>query len=512
MHSRSGLMPILVGGGQVTNRLPPNAAPTPLQMMLDSAELAAKNAGSDRNLLAKIDTIAATRLALDSTDFGNFGVGRYANLPKSVANHLGATLRAGFYAAAGGNTPQMLVNEMAERIANGESEVVLLTGSENLNTFVNAMKSGVKLDWNDEPGGEPTYLGENKPGSSEHENLYGFFYPINTYPLFENAIRAHRGESLNVHMEKISALYSKFSAVAAENPLAWFPTFRSKEEIMTVDDKNRYIGYPYTKYLNAVIHVDQAASILMMSVNKAKELGIPEDRWVYLNGCADATDHWYVSERINYYSSPAIQRAAQETFKMAKTELASINYFDIYSCFPSAVEIACSEIGLAEDDARGLTITGGLPYFGGPGNNYVMHSISTMLDKVRSKPGSNALITANGWHITKHSMGIYSTKNMHEKWQRTAPTLYQAELDAMPKTPVTEVANGVAIIETYTVTHTSRGPQDGIVIGKLADGTRFIANTPNDTALLEKMKTLECVGLAGEVVHQDGRNIFTPTF
>ena len=60
---------------------------------------------------------------------------------------------------------------------------------------------------------------------------------------------------------------------------------------------------------------------------------------------------------------------AQETFHMADCTISEIDAFDIYSCFPSAIQIACDEIGLDIDDPRNLTVTGGLPYFGGPGNN-----------------------------------------------------------------------------------------------------------------------------------------------
>ena len=69
-----------------------------------------------------------------------------------------------------------------------------------------------------------------------------------------------------------------------------------------------------------------------------------------------------VTERINYYSSPAIRINAQKAFDMAGIKLEDISYFDFYSCFPSAVQIACEELGLDQDDLRGLTVTGGLPF------------------------------------------------------------------------------------------------------------------------------------------------------
>jgi len=92
-------------------------------------------------------------------------------------------------------------------------------------------------------------------------------------------------------------------------------------------------------------------------------------------------------------------------------------FFDIYSCFPSAVQIACDEFGIEHNDSRGLTLTGGLPYFGGPGNNYSMHGIVEMIRRARENESEFGLLNANGWYLTKHSMGIYSCQVPEKDWQ-----------------------------------------------------------------------------------------------
>ena len=127
--------------------------------------------------------------------------------------------------------------------------------------------------------------------------------------------------------------------------------------------------------------------------------------------------------------------------------------FDLYSCFPSAVEVACEEFGLAEDDPRGLTVTGGLPYFGGPGNNYVTHAIAEMVSRVRAAPGRFGMVTANGNFLTKHAFGIYGTTPWRGPWRREPAAGYQAELDARPTPPLNPAPEGRARIETYTVMH-----------------------------------------------------------
>ena len=247
--------------------------------------------------------------------------------------------------------------------------------------MLSRLKAGLDLDaWMDDTGGDPQMLGDSRAAANGHEVAYSMQTPSVTYPLFENALRGKYGLSLDQHRKKLGDLYQRFNAVAAQNPLSWFPSKRSAEEIATASVSNRYVGFPYTKFLNSIIQVNMGAAVILTSVAKARELGVADDRMVYLHGCADANDIWNVSERVDYSSSPAIRTIGQKALAMAEKTVDQMDYFDIYSCFPSAVQIACDELGIAHDDDRGLTVTGGLPYFGGPGTDYVTHSIATMMD------------------------------------------------------------------------------------------------------------------------------------
>jgi acetyl-CoA C-acetyltransferase len=331
--------------------------------------------------------------------------------------------------------------------------------------------------------------------------------------MFENAIRGKAGRSVKDHQLAIGRLMAPFTEIAAKHPQAWFPIARTAEEIATPTDDNRYVGFPYTKYMNAIMQVDQAAAVVMMSVKKARELGVPQSKWVFLHGCADANDLWYPTERVNYHSSPAIRMMGKKAFAMSGWSIDQIDYFDLYSCFPSAVQIGRNELGIAEDDPRALTVTGGLPYFGGAGNNYVMHSIATMVDKLRAKPGTKGLVTSNGWYVTKHGLGLYSTTPREGKWERENPATYQAEIDAEKHPKVEEKPNGKAKIETYTVVHGRGGPEFAILFGRLAENdARFVAHTPNDPATLQDMLTRDQLGRPGTVkAAADGSvNLFTP--
>ena len=505
-------IPILVGTGQVTQREPdPALALSPMDLTATSGRKAAEDSGAGAALLKSLDTIVLLRSFSDTSWRFICPFGKYANPPRSLANRLGLENSTRLiYTHPGGNMPQWCVNRMFEMITRGEMEAGMIAGGEALATQKNAQRGGLKLDWNEDPGGSFEEWGVDKRGWSDIEDRHRMAGAIFAYPMFENAIRGDKGRSISEHSLEMSRLFSNFASVAANNPLADRRQGFTAKQIATVSSYNPYIGFPYTKLMNSNAFIDQSAAIILTSVAKAKELGIPKEKWVYLHGCADAYDHWYLSDRINFHSSPAMSKVAQEAFEMADCTLADIDALDLYSCFPSAVQIACDEMGVSLDDPRGLTITGGLPYFGGPGNNYVTHSIAEMINKVRAQPGIKGLVTANGNYVTKQSAGIYSAEPAEKPFAPKDPSIYQAEINSQKGPSVTEFANGDASIETYTIMHDRKGPSFGILFGRLSDGSRFIANTPDDVELMLSMTLEDYLGVSGKVKCVEGVNVFKP--
>lgn len=506
--------PILVGAGQFTERdVPPSDALPPMGITAEAAKAALSDTGIGAALAPKIDTIAVVRIFPDSSgrSWLSHPFGRAQNPPRAVARRIGANPTNAIYSHVGGNTPQKLVSEMAERIAQNDVGVVLLAGGEAVRTSKAAMRQGIELNWEEDDEGSQEDRGIGGTFATPHELAHGVGIPIQTYPLFENAIRGHKGNSVEDHLLALGRLFEPFSAVASRNPYAYFPTHRSAAELATVTDDNRFISFPYPKYVNAMDGVNQGAAVIMTSVGKAKELGIDASKWVFLHGCGEANEKLLVSDRVNYYSSPAMKVNGEKALGMAGVGIDDIDFIDLYSCFPSAVEVACDALGLEYDDPRGLTLTGGLPFFGGPGNNYTMNAIAEMVNKLRAKPGSYGLITANGGYLSKHATGVYSSKPTEGLWTREDPARYQSEIDAM-KSPVFEEApEGGATIETYTVCFGRNGPERGIVIGRLdKDGRRFIANTAAEPDAAQSLLDKDSLGRAGRVSSDDGKNTFIP--
>jgi acetyl-CoA C-acetyltransferase len=502
-------IPILVGCGDVTDTAtPPEAGRSPFDLIAQAARLALSDAGASE-LAAMIDVVATVRLMADTSPRFASKLGTSSNPPKSIARRLSIRPARYIYSSGGGNTPQYLVNRFSQAIAEGEIRAAFITGGEALRTQHGLGHADTSVSWAEDPGGQPEIIGDLRPARSDEEERHGLRAAISIYPLFESAIRGDRGRSVSEHLQAMARLFARFAEVAAHNPLATRRVGYSAERLAEIDGDNRWIGFPYPRLMNANPFVDQGAALILTSVGVAQALGISPAKWLYLHGCADCHDHWYFSERMNLHSSPAIRQGVRQALDMAGRALADIRFFDLYSCFPSIVEIACQEIGLAEDDPRGLTVTGGLPYFGGPGNNYVTHSIAEMMRRLRASPGTFGMITANGNYVTKHSFGIYSTTPWRGPWRREDPDRLRAELDALPKVPFTRNPSGPATIETYTVMHGKAGPELGVVLGRLnATGERFIANTSSGSRVLDDLQARDSLGRPGIVRSDETRNTF----
>ncbi len=500
--------PVLIGVGQVTEKDPDlESASSPLDLMESATRIAATDAGITPEQLAQLDTLVIVKSFREPT----------RNSPEALANRLGAHKTEQWLTPDGGNAPQYLVNRFSESIANGEKRFVLLSGAEAMATGRKIVKSsGKQPPWQEPATGDPQLLFPDLPMSNEHETAHGIWLASYVYPLFENALRNHYGHTIEQHQQVMGELFSRFTEVAAESPHAWYPIRRSAEEIATATAENRYVGWPYTKYMNAMNQINQSASVLLTSVGFAKELGVKEENFVYLHGCADTTEVWPMSDRQNYYSSPAIRLMGEEAFKMASMSIDDIEYLDLYSCFPSAVQIARDELGIGPSDPRSLTVTGGLPFHGGAGNNYVMNSIVTMVEKLKDNAGKFGLVTANGGYLGKHAAGIYSTTPVTVPWVRESPANYQKIIDDAPHPVVEEDPTGVGTIETYTVIFgRDNTPEKGIIIGRLGDAgdpsaKRFYANTPVDPELLDNMISEDQIGRTGTVLKVKGINEFRP--
>ncbi len=474
--------PILVGQGQVLQRTDDlSAALDPIQLMAQAVIQATSDA--DLTQTPTPDAMLAIR-SLSS---------KHSNPAQGVADLLKISPRRCEITPHGGNMPQALVNLAAREIQDGRLDVVIIVGGEALRTRNRARKNDVTLAWStlDTSMSTPVLVGEDLAMNHEIELERKIMMPIQIYPMFETALRAAGNRSVHDHQRHIGELWSRFSAVAATNPFAWTQREYSASEIITPSQDNRTIGFPYTKMMNSNNDVDMAAALIICSVERAQALGIPKDKWIFPQSGTDCHEHNYISHRDTFADTPAVRIGGALALQLAKRSINEIGIIDLYSCFPSAVQLGAQSLGISI--TRQLTCTGGLSFAGGPWNNYVMHAIATTMIELRGRQNETALVWANGGYATKHSFGVYATTPTKDGFRHDSP---QPQIDLLPRRDVANSiqAKGSATIESYSVMHHRDGlPETVCASALLADGRRAWA-TSSDTNLAEAMTHGEWVG------------------
>jgi acetyl-CoA C-acetyltransferase len=477
--------PVIVGTGQRNQRTDMgDASLEPVDLIVEAARTAADDTGSS----AIVGAIESVRiLSLLSW--------RYRDPGALVAERLGAPARHTAVTQPGGNMVQSLVNQTAREIADGKVDIVLIGGAEAWRTRMSFRSAGERPEWTvqDDAVPEAEVIGGAFEMIHAAEMARGIVMPVQVYPMFEQALRIAAGRSIDEHLVRISELWARFSEVAASNPNAWIQRSYTAEEIRTAGPDNRWIGFPYPKLMNSNNAVEQGAALLICSVEAAERLGVPRDRWVFPHSGTDAHDTAAVSTRGDLHTSPGIRAAGRQALDLASVGIDDIGHVDLYSCFPSAVQIAAQELGLPTDDAsRPLTVTGGLSFAGGPWNNYVTHAIATMVDRLRANPGDVGMCTANGGFITKHAIGIYSTEPPAQGF-RWANAQAEADASTSPRDVATE-HYGEVVVEAWTVMHNREGdPENGFAAVLLPDGRRAWGTT-QDQEILKAMTVEEFAG------------------
>ena len=497
--------PILIGVGEASERIdaPDYAALSPVELAAKAAAAAGADAGGS-GVAAAIDVIAAIRQFEVSGPNAKPPFGASNNFARSVGQRIGAAPKRAILEVVGGQGPQHLVNEFGHAIARGEAQMVLLTGSESISTVRHLMARGETRDWTEQVDGPLEDRGFGDPLLTRDLAHHGARTPITVYAMFENARRAQRGLDRAGYRLEMGRLFAPFTEVAAGNPHAMSPEARSPEDLATVTAENRLTSDPFPRRMVARDQANQGAALLLTSVGRARALGVPEDRWVHLRGGADVKERT-VMERQDLAHSPASSAAVRQALDVAGVSLADIGAFDLYSCFPIAVFNICDELGLRPDDPRGLTLTGGLPFFGGAGNNYSMHAIASLARWLRAHPGAKGLIGANGGFLSKYSVGVYSTEGA--EWRGFDSRPLQTQVDAWVAPPLAPGFAGEADVETYTIDYAGAEPR-AIVLARTAAAERVVAAV-DDPALVRRLIDEEPLGGKVTVAAGEGRSVVT---
>jgi acetyl-CoA C-acetyltransferase len=493
-------LPVIIGVGQVTNRVTePVQSREPAQLLADAVRAAGDDAGLTVRLLAEVDSLDVVYLLAWS----------YADPCAEVAIRSGMSPSRTAYTTAAGDRPTVALDAAAARIAAGSDELAVVVGGEAMRSRGVFAKAGVEPPWS--PQGVSPVLLDRTEGTKATAR-YGMENPSSAYAVLENAYRAARGRSHAAERARSARIWASNSQVAAKNPGAWFTEPRTPDEIATTGPSNRMISYPYPKLMCALMAVDQSAAVIVTSASRARRLGVPEERWIYVWGGAGASDSTEVIERPTYAESPAMARALHDTLDRTGLTPDDIDLFELYSCFPIVPKLAADVVGLGEVPGdRPWTVAGGLTFFGGPGNAYMSCATAAMVQALRTGEGKVGLLYGNGGYATKHHGLVLATAPSAGGYVADDRRRRQRELDAIPAPAIADVAEGPATVETWTVYYDRDGaPERGLVIGRLDDGRRFVANTPNDGSTLAALvdENAEPVGRRGVVRAGTNGNIF----
>jgi hypothetical protein len=489
--------PVVIGVGQVTDRNDdPAEARDPLALITDALARAAEDANLGNRTLAEVDAI----------DVVNVVSWLYDDIAGQVAAAVGARPRHAEHSAWGGNQPTQLLERSAERVAKGDSHLAVVCGGEAFRSMEKGLKSGHMPTWPPPPAGAEgiDVRAQVPPAAWDH----GLRLPSDVYPLYENAYRHTRGQSLAESQHWSARLWSRMSAVAAENPGAWLREPRSPDDIETVSAGNRMVAFPYPKLMNALLSVNQAGAVIVADTETAARLGVPETRWVYVWGGAGAQDPEDILARVGYDRSPSMEASLDDALAVAGVDAGAVDAWELYSCFPCVPKMALDVLGLPAD--TDISVTGGLTFFGGPANAYMLHAIDAMTRRIRERDGTG-LLYGQGGFVTKHHALVLAREPRDGGYPLGGAArdgTRQAAIGAQRAPDLETAPRGGGVVESFTALYGREGtPERGIVVGRLDGGARFVANTVgDDTDRL--VSGDDVVGAPGRVEAGEGGNIF----
>jgi acetyl-CoA C-acetyltransferase len=496
-------VPVIVGVGQVANKQHDRIV-HPVVLLEEASRLAFDDAGAD--LAAHLPAVYSAPLSVFSEEHGGAMVAARLGLadgPRVQSNYSGAGA-------------QRLLAEACAEIVAGRIDGALLVGGVADASVRRAREQGHDAPapptsiWSQGSAGtgqlERVLRGREWPFSAEQGSGAGM--PSALFAIIESAMAADAGRAPDEHRRYLGELLAPFTDVAARRPdLAWFPRSRSAADIATVDVDNRFIAEPYTKLMCSFPTVDLAAAIAVVSSDLADRLGIAADRRVYPLAVTLGRDIGPASVRPQIGRSPGLTWTVERALDATPVDPADIDAFDLYSCFPSAVQLGMAGFGLDADDARPRTVTGGLPYFGGPGAAYTFHGVASMVERCRTNDGGIGAVVGVGGAADDFSVGLYSTD------ARSGPYVIETE-PSIPDdepVPVVRTGDGVGVVVAATVLHErDTGVTAAPIIAELPDGTRIGARAL-DPELPASLSGMQIVGREVRITSVEDKAFYEPT-
>jgi acetyl-CoA C-acetyltransferase len=298
--------------------------------------------------------------------------------------------------------------------------------------------------------------------------------PARQYAVIESALRMADGMSVDEHRHEVARLWAGFSAVAQRNPDAWNRSVVD-EAMLLGAESNPMLATPYTKLHCSQWNVNQAAAVILCSVEAARALGVSEDRWVFPHALAESNFMIPLVTRAEMHRNAAMRAVGERLEARTGVAPSACAHLDLYSCFPSAVRLQLRELGI--DAARQLTVTGGMTFGGGPLNNYTLQSLVKMCEVLRAEPDEYGLVTAVSGIVTKFAGAVWSCRPPDAD-----VALDDVSDEARAGTPLVDIDAdyaGAATVAGYTIVHERGAPSAAVAVVDTPAGARTVATSTN---------------------------------
>ena len=459
--------PVIIGVGEASRKTVAGEWPAPRELAGAAIRQALADTGQPVAVAAAIDTIAAIRTFEDSGV--SMGTGSPDNVPEAFGAAGGIQAERLIYADVGGQSPQAMVNQLAGEIRRGETQVAVIVAAEGTGTAKRARKAGVTLDWR-LPSDTPF---DNRLSSfpilSRTEIRHGIISMPLAYSLLENARRLKLEISRDDYLAQMAQLGAGMSGKSLTREHAQFPKLFTVGDLMREHDGNYPLTDIYRKWHVAQDAVDLGGAIVLTSAGKARALGVADDRMVYLAGASETKEPPY-SERADLVNPLALDHALSGALDQAGFAPTDLGPVDIYSCFPVAVFAAVDSLGDPSRPLGDFTLTGGLNFFGGPGNGYAMYSLAAMVEALRNDGSKPALVTANGGVMSKQAVGVFTAAQPANPWTGEIATGYEAKSVELNDSP-----DGTGRVHTYARPVSKGVTGAATLIVEMENGTRALA-------------------------------------
>ena len=325
----------------------------------------------------------------------------------SLLDLVGATTMV----ASIGVPQQRLVSNALLAVETGAADAVLVLGGE-------AKASSLAARRNDlEAPPVPCGTGPDHPlvpvGElmAEPEIAAALWDPYAQYALIDSALALREGSSPRQLLAEVSELWRRFDRVASTNPRAAFTgPPHTAEDLATTTSANRLLAFPYNKWHSTQWALDHASALVICSEELALGAGIPAEELLHPQVALDSSFGTSLSRRAEPHRWPAMGVLGEAASTHLDTSLDEIATCEVYSCFPAAVRVQQRELGL--DLAGTPTLTGGMPFAGGPFNHFTYMATDAVRQRMLGHSGVGpsgdlGLVTTVSGLLTKPGLMVW---------------------------------------------------------------------------------------------------------